>query len=437
MILQNALQCYTPYICQKSSICQLSIQSKFSCKIRNVANSYKRWITFQRPALILGIETSCDDSGCAIVNNKGEVLGESHHSQHLIHLKHGGILPPLAMTLHKQNLTKICEIALKAANLQVRNLDAIAVTTKPGLPLSLLVGLTFAKYLSRKANKPLIPIHHMEAHALTARSIQQIDYPFLSLLISGGHSLLVLVNNVDEFYVLGNTLDNAVGEVFDKIARQLKLTNMPEYSTLSGGQAIENAAKKATDPKQFIFSSTMNSYKNCMFSFSGIRNNATRFILREEKAYNIEGDKVIPSVYNLCASFQLAVALHLCHRTQRAMQFLDENELIPKDKRALVISGGSASNDFLAKALSILSSEMNYKFVRTPPRLCTDNGVMVAWNGMERWMANAGVIKERTVIESCDIQPECPLGVDWTGRVEEANIKCKWVKIEKQLFQNN
>ncbi|XP_026301725.1 probable tRNA N6-adenosine threonylcarbamoyltransferase, mitochondrial isoform X2 [Apis mellifera] len=325
--------------------------------------------------IILGIESSCDDTAFGIVDSNGNILGESINSQYLTHLNFGGIIPTFARSLHVNNITKTCEDALRAANLRIRDIDAIATTVKPGLPMSLNIGTQFGKYLAKIGGKPFIPIHHMEAHALTARINKKIDFPYLALLISGGHCLLAIVENVNKFYLLGTSLSNTPGDVFNKVARRLKLRNIPEFSTLNGGQAIE-----------------------------------------------------------LAATFQLALTTHICQRTQRAMEFINKMSLFPENKQTLVISGGVACNNFLAKALNIVSTELGYTFVRTPSKLCTDNGIMIAWNGVEKWIQNIDVIRDINEIEKIEAEKVATLGENWIKKVEEANLKCKWVKIKKKLF---
>ncbi|KYM96298.1 putative O-sialoglycoprotein endopeptidase 2 [Cyphomyrmex costatus] len=376
-----------------------------------------------RPAIILGIETSCDDTGCGIVDTTGKILGEAINSQHLTHLKHGGIIPAIAGKMHRQHITTVCEDALRSANLRLRNIDAIATTTKPGLPLSLAVGNEFGKYLCRIGNKPYIPIHHMEAHALTVRIEQKVYFPYLVLLVSGGHSLLAIVENVDKFYTLGTTLDNAPGEILDKIARRLKLANMPEFSHMNGGQAIENAASKASNPTKFFFEPVLTKKRDCQFSFAGISNKIFKYLNTE--TFDID------DVYNFCAAVQLSFAKHICLRTQRAMEFINNMNLISQEKRTLVVSGGVACNNFLAKTLEIVCLERGFKFVRTPPRLCNDNGVMIAWNGAEKWMTNINVLRDREEIEMVSIEKNASFGESWIERVQEANIKCKLVKLNR------
>ncbi|KYN10595.1 PREDICTED: probable tRNA N6-adenosine threonylcarbamoyltransferase, mitochondrial [Trachymyrmex cornetzi] len=384
-----------------------------------------------RPAIILGIETSCDDTGCGIVDTTGKILSEAINSQHLTHLKHGGIIPSIAGEMHRQHITTVCEDALKSANLRLRNIDAIATTTKPGLFLSLDAGNKFGKYLSRIGNKPYIPIHHMEAHALTVRMVQKVNFPYLVLLVSGGHSLLAIVENVDKFYTLGTTLDNAPGEVLDKIARRLKLATIPEFSHMSGGQAIESAASKAPDPTKFFFEPILTKKRDCQFSFAGIWNRSFKYILDKEEIFDIANSAAIPNVYNFCAAIQLVFAKHICLRTQRAMEFINNTNLIPQEQRTLVISGGVACNNFLAKTLEIVCSERGFKFVRTPPRLCNDNGVMIAWNGAEKWMANINVLRDREETEMVSVENNASFGESWIERVRDANIKCKLVKLNR------
>ncbi|CAG9768547.1 unnamed protein product [Ceutorhynchus assimilis] len=391
------------------------------------AKFYKHFNTETK--VILGIETSCDDTGCGIVDTQGNLLGESLHSQHQIHLNNGGIIPPLAADLHRENVDRVVQGALKKARLNVEDIDAIATTVKPGLPMSLKIGTKYGKYLCQKYNKPFIPIHHMEAHALTARMIDKsIQFPFLVLLISGGHCLLAVAQNVDKFLLLGDSIDDAPGEAFDKLARRMKLKNLPEYATLSGGQAIELAASKATNPLQFEFKPPMSAYKDCTFSFAGIKNICTRYIIKEEIFKDLAPDEVIPDVNNLCAGFLLVITRHLCHRLQRAIEYAARKQLIPTDKQTLVVSGGVGCNNFIAEGLEIVCSELGYRLVRPPPKLCTDNGIMIAWNGVERWNANLGIYKD---FDNIDIQKSCPLGTRLVEEVAKENISCKWVKLSQ------
>lgn len=391
-------------------------------------------VSTDKSAIILGIESSCDDSGCGIVDINKNILGEGLHSQQIMHLKMGGIIPPIAGNIHRQNITRVCEDALRSAGLRLRDVTAIATTVKPGLSNSLQIGLTFGKYLTRVGNKPFIPIHHMEAHALTARLTTEISFPFLVLLVSGGHSILTIAKDVSTFYMLGTSIDNSPGELIDKVSRRLKLHYIPGFEKLSGGAALELAASKATDITQFPLPTSMNDVRDCHFSFSGITSACMKHILDEESKYDIKADMTIPGVYNLCAAYQFAMIKHICERTQRAILYVEKSNLIPENDRTLVVSGGVASNNLLAKALNLVCADFGYRFVRPPRKLCTDNGVMIAWNGMERWIENKGVIYNQDEIENVTIDAKASLGEDWSKRITSESIKLTRMKLLQRLF---
>ncbi|KAF6204361.1 hypothetical protein GE061_002702 [Apolygus lucorum] len=377
--------------------------------------SISRSVSTGRRLTILGIETSCDDTGVAILDSDGRILGESLFSQQELHSDFGGIIPPLARDLHLENIQKASDSALENANMTLGDVDAIAVTNRPGLPLSLLVGLNHAKKLAVSAQKPLIPIHHMEAHAFTVRMVEKVEFPFLVLLISGGHSLLAIAQDVSKFLLLGSTFDDAPGEAFDKATRRLKLRNLEEFTGMSGGQAMETAASRG-DPSAFPIAEPLLHNKDCNFSFAGIKNSARSFIIQEEEKHGIEGDEVLPNVSDLCASMQLAITKHLCRRVGRAMEFVNRNNLLPDDRRSLVVSGGVACNGYIGRAMHFVGSRCGYKVYIPPRHLCTDNGVMIAWNAVEKWKANLD-IHPYNALGSIDIESKCPLGEDISAEV--------------------
>lgn len=379
---------------------------------------------------ILGIETSCDDTGCAIISHDGKLLSESLHSQNLIHLRNGGIIPDIAQDLHKKYIEPTVNETLQKANLNSSDISAIAVTLKPGLALSLVVGMKYAKYLARLHKIPIIPIHHMEAHALAARMHHTIPFPFLCLLISGGHCLLAVVQDVNQFKLLGQSIDIAPGEVFDKFARRMKLRNLPEYSEMCGGQAIELVAAKSTNPHVFKLPLALAEYRDCNFSFNGLKTSVTSQLLKKEKEHNIIGDKIIPEANDLCAALLMSVSRHLVHRTQRAMEFCHLNNLIPKDNKQLVVSGGVACNNYIFNSLSYLCNEFDYKIYRPSPKLCTDNGVMIAWNGLEKWRKGLDI---HTEINKLDIEASSPLGTSLINDVINAKLPTKLLKIKLKL----
>lgn len=381
-----------------------------------------------RTCNILGIETSCDDTGCAIINDRGELLSDSIHSQHLLHLRNGGIIPDVAQDLHRANIEPVVSQTLEKAQISMEDISAIAVTLKPGLALSLVVGMKYAKHLARRHNKPVIPIHHMEAHALVARMHHDVTFPFLVLLISGGHCLLAVVKDVNHFLLLGESMDCAPGEVFDKVARRMKLRNVPEYAKLSGGHAIEMAASKATNPDMFKIALPLADYKDCNFSFNGLKTSTLLHLHRKEKEHQIVADQLIPEANDLCAAMLMGTSRHLLHRTQRAMQFCEINKLIV-DRKQLVVSGGVACNNYIFNSLKILCDEAGYEIFRPAPKLCTDNGVMIAWNGLEKWRQNKDII---TNINELDIQAASPLGENLISEVQKAKLITKLIKIQRK-----
>ncbi|XP_055325688.1 probable tRNA N6-adenosine threonylcarbamoyltransferase, mitochondrial [Sitodiplosis mosellana] len=408
---------------------QLSLSTRLFCNQSNVPLTESK-----RPAIVLGIETSCDDTGCAIVNSTGTILGESLHSQLQFHNKCGGINPPIAQEFHRKHIEPVVTESLSRANLSVNDVDAIAVASRPGLTMSLVVGVRYAKHLARKYRKPLIPIHHMEAHALMARLENQskLNFPFLCLLASGGHCLLAMVKSVNDFSLLGEATDGSPGECFDKAARVIGLTNLPEYSESSGGRAIELEAYKATNADRFVFPSPLNDGRNCQFSFSGLKSAAITTVQDLQKSAQIEPDQLIPHHEDFCAGFLKATTKHIMRKTQRAIQYCERKGFFGfganTKPRSLVFSGGVGCNDFIFRALSEMASEFGYKTFRPPKRLCTDNGVMIAWNGIERWIDNDQVYRELD-IDSVTPLDRQPFRTNLVEDVERKNIQCTWIKV--------
>ncbi|XP_023932712.1 probable tRNA N6-adenosine threonylcarbamoyltransferase, mitochondrial [Lingula anatina] len=371
------------------------------------------------PLKVLGIETSCDDTGAAIVDEDRNVLGEALNSQTQVHVQHGGIIPTVAQDLHKINIEDVVTEALEKANMTIKDVDAIATTVKPGMGLSLRIGLEYGKKLVRESGKPFIPIHHMEAHALTVRLIEKVDFPYLVFLLSGGHCLLAVVRDVEDFLLLGTTLDDAPGDVYDKVARKLNLKLVPECHGLSGGAAVELLAQKG-DPTAFEFPHIRTQHRDCNFSFVGIRTFVERLIEMEEEKFGIKDGSILPNVSDVCASFQYCVLRQLAKRLQVALLYCEIKSLLPVENKMLVLSGGVASNMFIRQGLSKLCRQHSCHVVCPPPRLCTDNGVMIAWNGVEKFSRGLGVVSD---FESVRFQPKSPLGVDMILDVQSSYIK--------------
>ncbi|XP_009888434.1 PREDICTED: probable tRNA N6-adenosine threonylcarbamoyltransferase, mitochondrial [Charadrius vociferus] len=411
--------------------------------MNGVAKSLLKWVKGGRAAglrsgsahsgkqhlrqLVLGIETSCDDTGAAVVDDAGNVLGEALHCQKEVHLQAGGIIPLVAQQLHRENIERVVKEALSISGVSARDLAAIATTVKPGLALSLDVGLRYSLDLVNRYQKPFIPIHHMEAHALTIRLTQHVEFPFLVLLLSGGHCILAVARGVSDFLLLGQTIDIAPGDMLDKVARRLSVRKHPECHGMAGGKAIEHLAQTG-NRQQHLFRLPMQQYRNCDFSFSGLQNLVNKAIMQKEKEEGIQEGAILSCVKDIAAAVQHAVALHIIQRTYRAMLFCTKNSILSSKNATLVLSGGVASNQYIRKGLQALADANDFAFLCPPPRLCTDNGVMIAWNGIERLRAGLGVLCSTDGIR---YEPKAPLGIDISKRVEEDSIKVP--KLKKKI----
>ncbi|XP_048455075.1 tRNA N6-adenosine threonylcarbamoyltransferase, mitochondrial isoform X2 [Rhincodon typus] len=365
--------------------------------------------------LVLGIDTSCDDTGAAVVDETGNILGEALHSQKGTHLKAGGIIPTVAQKLHKEHIENVVQEAIDKSGVSPTELTAIATTIKPGLALSLKVGLEYSIKLIEQYKKPFIPIHHMEAHALTVRMLHMVEFPFLVLLVSGGHSLLAVARGVSDFLLLGQTLDEAPGDTLDKVARRLSLKNHPACHTMSGGEAIEYLAKMG-NRMQFELTQPMSQHLDCDFSFAGLRNQVNQIIIKKEREEGFQMGQILPCVNDIAAAVQHTVTAHLAKRTHRAILFCKKE-----------VSGGVASNEYIRKALSIVTEANGFSLYCPPPKLCTDNGIMIAWNGIERLRAGIDVIHNPKGIR---YEPKAPLGIDFSERVKIAALKVPYLKLK-------
>jgi N6-L-threonylcarbamoyladenine synthase len=324
---------------------------------------------------VLGIETSCDETAASVVlrrsDGTGEILSDVVLSQLDAHAPYGGVVPEIAARAHVEALDAIVQEALEKAAIGLGRLDAIAATAGPGLIGGLIVGLMTGKAIAAASGKPLYAINHLEGHALTARLTDGLDFPYLLLLVSGGHTQLVLVRGVGDYERWGTTIDDALGEAFDKTA---KLLGLP----YPGGPAVERAALSG-DPGRFALPRPLRGESRLDFSFSGlktaVRQNATAL------AKGGESD-----VADICASFQKAVTDTLDERLSRAL--LRFREKFPDCAApALVVAGGVAANRAIRVTLTALCDRHGFAFVAPPQRLCTDNAVMIAWAAAERHAA--------------------------------------------------
>jgi tRNA N6-adenosine threonylcarbamoyltransferase len=322
-----------------------------------------------RPLTVLGIETSCDETAAAVVRGvapgPGEILSNVVLSQLEEHRPYGGVVPEIAARAHVEAVDAVIEQALTEARCDLAGLDAIAATAGPGLIGGVMVGLTTAKALALAAGKPLIAVNHLEAHALTARLTDGVEFPFLVLLISGGHCQLLAAEGVGHFHLYGTTIDDAVGEAFDKTA---KLLGLP----YPGGPAIEALAARG-NPKRYALPRPLLGRPGCDFSLSGLKTAVRQVAIGWGFGGNDAAD--------LAASFQAAIVDVLIDRTGAAMERFTREFGV---ERTLVVAGGVAANGAIGGALAALCAVRAFALEIPPPRLCTDNAAMVAWAGVER-----------------------------------------------------
>lgn len=349
---------------------------------------------------ILGIETSCDDTGVAVIDGTNrKILAECLMKQDEHHKKVKGINPMVAVALHKENIDRAVQQVMESASLSFDQLTAVAVTRGPGIGMCLDVGLDKAKMLAKTHELPLIAVNHMEGHALMARMLEDdVQFPFLALLISGGHTLLIVCKGVGQYIELGGSMDDAVGEAYDKTARLFGL----EWNG-GGGKSMERIARDGV-PNQFKLPVPLVHHKNCSFSFSGLKAAVTREFRKLEQESHPEP---VPyqRVADLAWQFQSTIVKHLLDRLKRAVAWCKKN--VP-ELGTIVISGGVASNEELRTNFKAFASQQGLRVVFPPPSHCTDNGVMIAWAGMENWWTNRMIFRGDEV-DNIFFEPIWPL----------------------------
>lgn len=321
---------------------------------------------------VLGIETSCDETAAALVEREsdgsGRILSNIVFSQIADHAAFGGVVPEIAARAHVEALDGIVAAALREAEVDFSGIDAVAATAGPGLIGGVIVGLTTAKAIALAANKPLVAINHLEGHALTARLTDRVEFPFLLLLVSGGHSQFVAAEGVGDYRRLGTTIDDALGEAFDKAAKLLGLA-------YPGGPEIEKAATRG-DASRFNLPRPLFGRPGADFSFSGLK---TALRLAAQAIEPISQRDIV----DLAASFQKAVTETVADRTKNAMMaFANIHPQIATPR--LVVAGGVAANQALRQALCDTAKAQGFELTAPPPELCADNAVMIAWAGAER-----------------------------------------------------
>jgi N6-L-threonylcarbamoyladenine synthase len=320
--------------------------------------------------IILGIETTCDETAAAVVERtaegQGRILSNVVLSQISEHAEFGGVVPEIAARAHVEALDTIIANAMSEAQVSFAALDGVAAAAGPGLIGGVIVGLTMAKAIALVHDKPLMAVNHLEAHALTARLTDGTPFPYCLFLASGGHTQILGVRGVGDYLRLGGTLDDAIGEAFDKTAKLLGLG-------YPGGPLVEKEAAHG-DPERFALPRPMMGRPDANFSLSGLKT-----------ALRLEAQKIAPlsdaDVADLCASFQQAVGEVVMDRLRTGLHMFRDQIGTPT---ALVCAGGVAANQAIRKALHRVAFEVGTTLVAPPPALCTDNGAMIAWAGAER-----------------------------------------------------
>ena len=320
--------------------------------------------------LILGIESSCDETAASIIseNDKGNpiILSNIVSSQVDVHKEYGGVVPELAARSHIEKIDLIVQKAIDESGIKLKEIDAIASTAGPGLIVCLSVGLSFGKAFAASLDKPFIAVNHLEGHALSPKLNSELDYPYLLLLISGGHSQYLGVKNLSEYIRLGTTIDDAIGEAFDKTAKLLGIE-------FPGGPQIEVLAKKG-DPNKYELPKPIFNKGGCNLSFAGLKT----AILKITKQIKTDQEK-----FDLAASFQKTI-IEILHKKTKIAFSEFEKKFKPKEKK-FVVAGGVAANKNIRSMLINLCKEENYQSIFPPTELCGDNAAMIAMVGLEKF----------------------------------------------------
>jgi N6-L-threonylcarbamoyladenine synthase len=332
----------------------------------------------KKQILCLGIESSCDETAAAIVDSERQIISHVIYSQIPTHQKWGGVVPELAARSHILAIDEVVKKTLEESKLNLSDIDVIAATAGPGLIGGVIVGWEFACGLAEATKKPLVAINHLEGHALVPRLSNDVEFPYLLLLVSGGHSQILIVRGVGKYELLGETLDDSAGEAFDKVAKMLGLG-------YPGGPAVANAAVGG-NINAFQFPRPLCHQDNCDFSFSGVKTAARTFLTKNPDV----------NVSDFCASFQQTVVDVVINRLSKAM------DRAPGIK-TLVVAGGVAANKEIRAAMEKLAHDRGMEFAAPKLSLCTDNGAMIAWAGIENYLIG------NTVKEPVSPRPRWPL----------------------------
>lgn len=318
--------------------------------------------------LILGIETSCDETSIAVVSDKKKILSNIVYSQIKQHQKYGGVIPEIAARAHLDKIEEVFKSALDEANITIKEISAIAATCGPGLIGGVIIGTSFGKGLACSLDIPFIPINHIMAHAITPRLTSELSYPYLLLLASGGHTFIAEIFSAKKTNIIGRTIDDSAGECFDKVAKMLSIP-------YPGGPTIEEYAKKG-DKNRFQFPIPLKNKHNSDFSFSGLKT-AISNTIKDLGCYLDE-----QTIYDICASFQETVSEIFINKLNESIKIMDPSI------KSIAFSGGVSANQFITKKIKDFAIEKQLEVFSPPINLCTDNGAMIAWCGIEQFSNN-------------------------------------------------
>jgi len=348
----------------------------------------------EQETIVLSIETSCDETACAVVRNGRHVLADAVYSQIDLHKKFGGVVPEIASRNHLEKISSVVDEALEDSGVSFKDITALAVTHGPGLVGALLVGVSYAKGLAYALDKPLVPVHHIEGHiAANYLTDPTLEPPFLCLVVSGGHSHLVHVKDYTTFQVLGRTRDDAVGEAYDKVARTLGLG-------YPGGPLLDALAKEG-DPKAVSFTRTWLEKGSLDFSFSGIKSGVLNYL----NVAAMKGETVVPA--DVAVGFQEAVVEVLVTKTMEAVRIAGVT--------TVALAGGVAANSRLREALKQVCEQRGYRLVLPEMRYCTDNAAMIGCAGYYAWKNGRRANFNLNAIPG--------LQLDWESTQEQKNTR--------------
>lgn len=397
--------------------------------------------------LVMGIESSCDDTAVAILKGDGTIVAQCIASQAAVHAEWGGVVPKLAQEEHAKAIQGTVDACLEKAGITADKLTAVAVTVGPGLALCLLVGIKKAMELSAKFKLLLVRIHHMEGHMMVTRlpGICAVtpEFPFMTLLVSGGHTMIVLTRGLGEHVIMGSTIDDSVGEAFDKTARLLGITEVP------GGKQLESLAANGQAgrwnpplPKPLSKTRDEALRGGCDMSFAGLKTAVQLALTTAESKQKETGEEVNKA--HLAAAFQKCCADHLAERLKRALQVAlvgDEHNapIIETGLKHVVVAGGVAANKTVKAAVNEVAESFGLTVCAPPPLYCTDNGVMIAWTGIERLRQGLGEPAPASqniedIEKFCEVRPRWPLGVRHSlclGKLNDKNLRLLDRKAQK------